>query len=58
MPAYFVEWQIEVDAPDAVEAAREALAVQRDQESGAVIFNVIPLDDPTAGATAVDLDEL
>jgi hypothetical protein len=37
---YRVRWDIDVDAGDPVEAAREALRIQRDPESTALCFYV------------------
>ena len=37
---YLVTWQIEIYADSAEEAAREALEIQRDQESIANVFTV------------------
>jgi len=37
---YLVTWQIEIYAGSAEEAAREALEIQRDQESIANVFTV------------------
>lgn len=38
---YKVFWEIGIDADTPVEAARKALAVQRDPESIATVFDVI-----------------
>lgn len=54
-----VRWQVEVhDADDFIEAAREALKIQRDLGSEAVVFDVAPLDDPSADFVQVDLAAL
>lgn len=37
---YHVTWEIEVDADNPIEAAREALKIQRDPESTATVFKV------------------
>jgi hypothetical protein len=40
MTEYTVTWTIQVDAADHVGAAEQALAIQRDPESDAVVFVV------------------
>jgi len=40
MATYFVEWNIELDAESHLEAAKEALRIQRDPDSIATIFTV------------------
>lgn len=40
MNTYTVSWVIEVDADNAVDAAKEALLIQRDPESTALVFDV------------------
>lgn len=41
MPQYYlVKWEIEVDAESPVEAAKKALAIQRDPDSMATVFEV------------------
>jgi hypothetical protein len=42
MPEYLVEWAIEIDADSPEDAARKALAIQRDPESIATTFHVTP----------------
>lgn len=49
---YKVKWVIDIDADSPVEAARKALAVQRDPESTATIFDVA---DQEGNAQQVDL---
>lgn len=44
MPTYFVTWEIEIDADSPREAAEQALKIQRDQDSTAVVFGVIGFD--------------
>lgn len=39
-PEFRVHWEIDVAAPNAVEAARSALATQRDPSSTATVFDV------------------
>jgi hypothetical protein len=40
MKTYKVKWEIEVTANNPRKAARQALAIQRDQDSIAVVFDV------------------
>jgi hypothetical protein len=40
MPTYYVKWEIDIDAENHEEAAREALAIQRDPGSIATVFDV------------------
>lgn len=40
MSCYYVEWRIEVEADSAEEAARKALAIQRNPDSIATVFHV------------------
>ncbi len=49
---YRVRWEIDVDAGSAVEAARLALAEQRDLDSFGTVFEVF---DETGELTVVDL---
>ncbi|MEM4250941.1 MAG: hypothetical protein QW828_03830 [Candidatus Bathyarchaeia archaeon] len=44
---YHVVWEIYVDAPSSLEAAREALKVQRDPGSTATVFDVTPFEGET-----------
>ena len=44
---YLVKWEIDIDAKDEVDAARQALAVQRDPNSSATIFDVFRITDKT-----------
>jgi hypothetical protein len=46
MPCYKVVWVIDVDAENPREAAREALAIQRDPNSIATHFVVVNPADP------------
>jgi hypothetical protein len=43
MNEYRVMWEIDMDAESAEEAARKALAIMRDPESIATVFEVIKL---------------
>lgn len=49
MKTYLVTWEIELDAETPEAAARAALAIQRDPNSLATVFNV--------DGTAIDLEE-
>lgn len=40
MPEYEVRWRIEIEAKTPLEAARKALAIQRDPDSLATVFDV------------------
>jgi hypothetical protein len=40
MTEYTVRWEIDVDADSAYEAARKALAIQRDPDSTATVFTM------------------
>lgn len=54
MPDYLVTWEIDVTAETPVEAAREALRIQRNPESIATVFGVADGFD----VRRVDLTEL
>lgn len=55
MQTYRVKWEIDIDAHNAKEAADLALAIHRDADSCATVFDVTGQDD---GRTyRVDLDE-
>lgn len=66
MPEYRVTWEIEVEASSHRDAAAQALAIQRDPESSAVVFGVrrlyhhhdgVRVSQPHAGSPVViDLD--
>jgi hypothetical protein len=56
MRTFIVEWTINVDAENKLEAARKALAIQRDPNSSATIFEVMP-EDGLESPETVDLDE-
>jgi hypothetical protein len=57
MASYLVEWSIDIDAESPEEAARLALATQRDPDSTAVMFYVRS-DDRPSGVMVDLLDEL
>lgn len=52
MRNFTVEWLIELDAEDAVDAARQALAIHRDPDSIATVFTVTD----NAGGVSVEID--
>ncbi len=51
---YLVEWSIDIWAASPLEAAREALKIQRDPDSIATVFNII---DEDGESVDVDLEE-
>lgn len=53
MRTYVVEWTIHVDADNPEDAAKQALAMQRDPDSTATVF-IVTGDD---GAALIDLQE-
>ena len=59
MKTYFVTWEIEVDAESHKDAARQALEIQRDPQSTAVVFDVVKFDGTChfAARVRVDLQE-
>ena len=57
MKEYLVEWSIMLGAESPEEAARTALAIQRDPGSSATVFDVIEADG-SGEALRVDLDAL
>jgi hypothetical protein len=52
MSSYFVVWSVHVDAENAVDAAEQALAMQRDPDSNRTAFSVY---DDNAERVIVDL---
>jgi len=59
---FLVAWEIDIDADSPESAARRALEIQRDPESTAVVFDVMPIDeagvDPSKAQTVrIDLME-
>lgn len=46
MKTYRICWTIDIEAENAVAAAKEALQIQRDPGSEALIFEVICMQDP------------
>ena len=52
MQEYRVTWKIEVDANNPEDAAKQALAIQRDPESTAVVFEVV---DEKGNESIVDI---
>lgn len=55
MAEFKVTWEIELEAETALEAARAALAIQRDPASTATVFTVV---DPEGRVEQIDLEEL
>lgn len=55
MKSYRVRWEIDIEADSPEEAAQEALAIQRDEDSIATVFNVI---DSTGHGKAYTIDFL
>ena len=53
MKHYIVTWSIDIDADSAVEAAKSALAIQRNPESIATVFEVAEV-----GCERVEIDLL
>lgn len=55
MAEFKVTWEIELEAETALEAARQALAIQRDPASTATVFTVV---DPEGRVEQIDLEDL
>jgi len=55
MTEFLVEWKIDIDTTDPVEAAKEARRIQLDTESIATVFEVT--DKKTGKTFEVDLSE-
>ncbi|MFF7764330.1 hypothetical protein [Streptomyces griseorubiginosus] len=56
MNSYLVRWDIDLDASDPVDAARKALAIQRDPGSWATVFTVHGEHQGAPQVATVDLD--
>jgi hypothetical protein len=57
MPDYLVTWAINIeDAADEVEAAEKALAIQRDPDSTATVFEVLEVGYHNDRTMTIDLD--
>ena len=57
MPDFLVNWTIGIiEAEDPIDAAKKTLAIQRDPESIATVFEVT--DCATRARSVVDLDEV
>jgi len=54
MASYLVTWEIDIEADSPQDAARQALAIQRDAESSAICFTVT--HQTTQTKIAVDLE--
>lgn len=48
MKSYVVNWEIELEAANPIEAAKLALAIQRDSDSVAAVFDVSERSKPLA----------
>jgi hypothetical protein len=57
MKTYVVEWSMEFEAETSEDAARQALAVHRNPESIATVFDVLEADG-SGEAIRVDVTEL
>lgn len=57
MKDYLVEWSIDITADCPEAAAREALRIQRDSDSWATTFDVIPADG-SGEAIQIDVQKL
>lgn len=57
MPEYLIEWTIELDAESPEDAARAALAIQRDPDSLATMFKVYGEDGKYVVIDLAELDE-
>lgn len=55
MPEYRVSWCIDIEADDVREAAQKALAIQRNSESHATVFQVRERSSDSFVAADVDL---
>ena len=49
MKRYVVTWEIDIDAESAEDAARQALAIQRDPNSLATIFDCVHVEETEDG---------
>lgn len=56
MNSYRVRWDIDLEACDPVDAARKALAIQRDPRSWATVFTVHSEHQGGPQVATVDLD--
>jgi len=56
MQSYLVQWKINIDANDPIEAAKEARKIQLDSGSTSTVFQVT--DEITGKEETVDLEEL
>ena len=56
MTSYLVQWEIDINADDEVDAAIDALLIMQDKYSEALFFKVI--EQKTGKLTDVDLSEV
>ena len=54
--SFRVTWTIDIDATSHEEAARKALAIQREPESTATVFSVRGEDEPGTYDIVIDLE--
>jgi len=57
MKEYLVQWEIELKAESAEDAARQALAIMRDPDSMATVFDVFDEDGESERIDLLELDE-
>lgn len=57
MTEYLVAWRIDLDVDSPQEAALNALAVQRDSQSSATVFDVTDERGATVTVDLADLDD-
>jgi hypothetical protein len=58
MTSYHVTWEIDLDAETPLEAARDALAIQRDSGSLATVFTVFGEDGSQSRVDITEEDDL
>lgn len=56
MKTFFVRWEIDIDADNSIEAAKQALYIQRDKGSTSTVFQIT--DKITGMEEIIDLDAL
>lgn len=57
MPQYRVTWEIDIEAETPEEAARKALAIQRNPASTATVFNVTAEDGEMEDVDITELEQ-
>ena len=58
MPEYLVTWMIDIVADGPVEAAAQALAIQRDPSSEATVFEVTHIETQKTVQVELDTEEV